>query len=388
MLCVVMLSIVIGIGTGNLFACKPKHNDFIGPTKESFSNDFTDSNDSAVSLFAPRTGESVYDILYNAILNREGSCDLSFFQIADSEFMAKYNLWQLIDENPVIDYLNSYNCHSQSGVVTQITFEYKSIPDDYMKQLENAVEHAAAWIKGQLRQNYGQAELVCAINDYIAVNCQYAYKPDGVTPDDNSSNAYAVLVNSRAVCDGYAGAFILLARQFGLEAVKVSGITEPGNVRHAWNLAKVEGLWYHVDVTWNDPTPDTPGYAGHKYLLLSDKAISVPRSGSSQYHASWDSAIPRANDARYDDAFWVHEDTPISFKTMRYDEWVQMIEQTSLEDLIFDAVENNAEANVARFGYDAEKIDDEIRKLYPYIGYTYTTNSDGIVIKVGGWVMN
>ena len=379
---------VVVLSIGGLFACRQEADNSADPIASDFTNPIA-SADSALSLFAPRTGETVRDIIYNAILNREDSCDLSGFRLSEAEFSADYDLWQLINENPAISYLESYSWYTQWGIVIKITMEYKSIPADYNTQLERAVTLAIAYIKDQLQENYRQAELVCAISDYIALHCQYAYKPDGVTPDDdNSLSAYSALVEQRAVCDGYANAFTLLAQTFGLEVIKVSGIAEPGSANHAWNMVKVDGIWYHVDVTWNDPTPDTPGYAGHEYLLLSDQAISNPRGQSRQYHGSWDTTAPSAPDTRYDDAFWIYENTPISFKTMNYDEWTQMIAQTSFEEVIVTAVENDTEANVARFGYNAEQIDKEIRELYPYIGYTYTENSNGIVIKISNWLKN
>jgi hypothetical protein len=73
---------------------------------------------------------------------------------------------------------------------------------------------------------------------------------------------------------------------------------------------------------------------------------------------------------------------------MSYDEWTQAIAKTSFGEIIAAAVENNMEANVARFGYNAKKADEEIRKSYPYIGYTYTENSNGIVIKIANWIKN
>jgi hypothetical protein len=51
----------------------------------------------------------------------------------------------------------------------------------------------------------------------------------------------------------------------------------------------------------------------------------------------------------------------------------------------FRITRNDTEANVARFGFDEERPETEIRKIYPNIGYTYTTNARGMVIKVGSW---
>ena len=64
-------------------------------------------------------------------------------------------------------------------------------------------------------------------------------------PDDLRS-IYGVFVNHKAVCAGYARALQYLLNRFGIECVYVVSQT------HAWNLIKLEGDYYHIDVTWGD----------------------------------------------------------------------------------------------------------------------------------------
>ena len=45
------------------------------------------------------------------------------------------------------------------------------------------------------------------------------------------------------------------------------------NMNHAWNMLKIGGKWYHVDVTWDDPVWDILGRVRHEYFMLSDAAI-------------------------------------------------------------------------------------------------------------------
>jgi transglutaminase/protease-like cytokinesis protein 3 len=275
-----------------------------------------------IDLFSPRNDNTIEATLYNAILNREASCDISSFMISDSDFSAKYNIYDFVEQNPVIDYLKTYSRTVRSGCVEKVTFKYEPVPHDYRARLEQEVTAAVYAIEAELQRDYTQAELVCVINDYIATHCKYKYKSDGTTPDTgNGYSAYHALVDEGAVCDGYASAFTLLAQQFGLDVIEITGTIMPGNGCHAWNLVKVDGEWYHVDTTWNDPSPNTQGRARHTYLLLSDKAISTPNKDGSKYHESWVASAPKANDTRYENAFWVTENAPISFKEKHFDEW-------------------------------------------------------------------
>ena len=59
------------------------------------------------------------------------------------------------------------------------------------------------------------------------------------------------------VCEGYARAFKVLCDKAVIPCVLVDGtaVTSSGSSGpHMWNYAQVDGAWYGVDVTWNDPT--------------------------------------------------------------------------------------------------------------------------------------
>ena len=64
----------------------------------------------------------------------------------------------------------------------------------------------------------------------------------------------AVLKEHKGVCQGYALLALKMLRELGIETLYVVGEVNTGP--HAWNLVKVDGEWYHLDTTWNDPVPD------------------------------------------------------------------------------------------------------------------------------------
>ena len=43
---------------------------------------------------------------------------------------------------------------------------------------------------------------------------------------------------------------------------------------HIWNLVKIDGEWYHVDVTWDD-YPEIFSSLEYESFLKSDKGIKV-----------------------------------------------------------------------------------------------------------------
>ncbi len=76
---------------------------------------------------------------------------------------------------------------------------------------------------------------------------------------------------SRPVCEGYARAFKLLCDELGIPCMLITGEGVSGDVTesHMWNYVKVDGAWYAVDVTWDDPLYlEELGQSRHTYFLI------------------------------------------------------------------------------------------------------------------------
>jgi hypothetical protein len=117
-----------------------------------------------------------------------------------------------------------------------------------------------------------------AIHDWIVANLSY-----DTTLVQHS--AYAGLFdNKKTVCQGYA----LLAYRMLTEAGLPNQIIEgnAGGQLHTWNLVKLDGNWYHLDTTWNDPVPDTEGHISYGYYNLNDAQIKTNHSWKKKYPAA------------------------------------------------------------------------------------------------------
>lgn len=40
-----------------------------------------------------------------------------------------------------------------------------------------------------------------------------------------------------------------------------------------WNMVRIGSLWYHVDVTWDDPVSNSGPMLRYDYFLVSDSTI-------------------------------------------------------------------------------------------------------------------
>ncbi|MBD5131622.1 MAG: leucine-rich repeat protein [Clostridiales bacterium] len=109
-----------------------------------------------------------------------------------------------------------------------------------------------------------------AYHDAIIGKIDYAYREDGIQPEDAAwAHSIAGVFEERgAVCEGYARAFQLLLNARGIQNVFVTG--ESRKEKHAWNLVKLDdGEWYWYDLTWDD-TPDVYWGTSHTYCCAPD----------------------------------------------------------------------------------------------------------------------
>lgn len=92
-------------------------------------------------------------------------------------------------------------------------------------------------------------EKVKIIHDYIIDNTTYdTLKTENIHDDTYKSNtAYGVLIQGYGICSGYSDAVSIFLNKLNIENYKISNDT------HIWNLVYLNGVWSHLDATWDDP---------------------------------------------------------------------------------------------------------------------------------------
>lgn len=107
-------------------------------------------------------------------------------------------------------------------------------------------------IKEKLNNNMPTREKIKIIHDYIIDNAEYdKLKYENKNDTTYKSNtAYGVLVQGYGTCNGYADAMAIFLDKLNIINYKIS------NSEHIWNLVYLDGKWYHLDLTWDDPISD------------------------------------------------------------------------------------------------------------------------------------
>ena len=111
----------------------------------------------------------------------------------------------------------------------------------------------------------------------------------------NNDNPYGFLIDGKGICLGYTTTFQLFMDLLGIPCLTVEGTAYSGMEDHAWNQVQLDGEWYCVDVTWDDPVTRSPmsQWSVHRYFNVTSDFM---RSSDHQ----WDeSAVPEANGTAY-----------------------------------------------------------------------------------------
>ena len=178
-------------------------------------------------------------------------------QTARKIFIAVYN------QEPELFWLDSIFFAPSESVQP---LAYRFAPDE-AERMSEELETVTDGIMAGLA-DASDYEKIVAFHDYLVLNCTFS------ETDRYSGTAYGCICGGYAQCEGYAFAFKYLCSRAGINCITVTGSDTEGN-SHAWNIAMLDGIWYNVDCTWDDPILDPPdtGFIRRYYLLVSNSEI-------------------------------------------------------------------------------------------------------------------
>ena len=176
-------------------------------------------------------------------------------------------------------------------------------------------------------------DIFCSLNEYATE--ELAEEETGAVDHDEIYTAYWVLSEHRAVCQGNASALKAIYDALNEEIKAERGTTEDviktglcANEDHIWNVVKIDGQWYHIDETYNDPIiRKTTGeivhsiYARHNCFLRSTNSIWSDHFKSADWTYYADETVV-CSDTKYEGSYifnvFLSVGTLISYVDGRY----------------------------------------------------------------------
>lgn len=160
---------------------------------------------------------------------------------------------------------------------------YKEIAKAYKrnttKNLTYTDKKVLSKVKTILAQNIksGMTDLekARAIHDWLILNNTYESYREGTV--SGQINYYDALFRGKANCAGFTGAYQLFMECLGIQnEVALSAV-------HGWNVIKLDGEWYNVDVTYDNNNDFE--YIKYYMFLIPDKSLPNINHPNS-YHRS------------------------------------------------------------------------------------------------------
>lgn len=244
--------------------------------------------------------EGRVQLYWSAPLNEQGEIDPGINNGIPNNsifYSSVDQVWQPLVKNVV--YTNSvHQFGGETGTVYISWNNGRGRLFAYSQEQYQAIQNVVSRFEEHcIRPGMSDFEKEMAIVQYLVANVTYPYARYQAGQDtDDDHSAFGALVKGEAVCEGYAEAFCWLADAVGLKTKFIYGIY--GGEMHDWNLVQLNGQWYHVDVTSEDPVTNG-GSNGYGWGNLCNQYLNLTDSQMARDH-QWEAiADAPCSDTRY-----------------------------------------------------------------------------------------
>lgn len=220
-----------------------KANDYYLDNEFNYLKNFTDDVSNKEQLI-----NYIYYVINTGSEYADGECTKEYKNcINDLKYIAEDEETLSIINNFVHPY-NSFKTisftYNESGKFSLIIEHIYSLSE--ITEINYIVKNKISTL---IREDMTNEEKIRIIHDHIINNTEYdTLKTKNITDTTYKSNtAYGVLIQGYGICSGYSDAISIFLNELGISNYKIS------NNSHIWNLVYINGIWAHLDATWDDP---------------------------------------------------------------------------------------------------------------------------------------
>ena len=237
-------------------------------------------------------------LVYKAMVERQAEIDISKYVLSQESLQAFVSQIRFLHPDLFfVDKQFNFTKDDDTNAIMVLKPQYLYADEEHQAKMETYRNHVRS-IAALAPVGGNDFDKILFLHDYFVREYSYDYSY-------TIRDAYTFFEQKTGVCQAYMLALIAVANELGMEAIPVTS----SRMNHAWNMVKVDGNWYHVDVTWDD-TGGYPSQVSYAYFLQSDVGIinidkeHIDESmAEPDWHCDW-SATKKATEMRYDDAVW------------------------------------------------------------------------------------
>ena len=224
----------------------------------------------------PPEERGLYDLLLGLLRSGGGEC--TYHGRVDSDVLGR--VYQAIyDDAPEtyrLDQTQLFSCASSplGGWKFSPNYALNATMDTILNN------HASRIIQAAKDNCRTDLEKELYVHDWFADNVEYTF--EGYASEESEYGVYGAIVEHKAVCMGISKAVSMILNRLGVDC----GTYSDHDDKHMWNIVRLDGECYHLDVTWD--MRDSHGHTVYDFFNLNDMEMSryhhvcrgAPASGS------------------------------------------------------------------------------------------------------------
>lgn len=228
------------------------------------------SDDEAQACFNALQDTEIVEFLHDSMLRRDEEIFISEFgEITTDQLYTYYTA--VLNNYPDLYFVSMYYDYYifDDGTVDSLVPIY-TMEEAEVASIQASIDEEVAKACSVIDDGMSDFDKITAVHDYFADNYSYDYKNLRDTEYMRKHNIVSIFIDKTSVCQGYGLGFQYVMQKLGIECITVQSPA----MSHLWNLVQLEnGNWYHVDVTWDDPSQDwyNPDYTP----TMSDEAYEM-----------------------------------------------------------------------------------------------------------------
>ncbi len=218
--------------------------------------------------FVPLNRQDIINIYYTML--NSGLSSFTFYCTKDWDGCLT-EVQSIANDQDMLSDINNY-VHPYNGF-SHIETEYDNLgritinvvrnyDQDMIQQINQRVEELSVEL---IHMNDSSYNNILRVHDYIIDHSRYdTGRSEKGDTTYQSDTAYGPLFQGMGVCGGYTDLMQLFLEKMQVKNFKVS------SDKHVWNAVEIGGVWYNLDLTWDDPVySDGSQSVEHNFFLIS-----------------------------------------------------------------------------------------------------------------------
>ena len=224
--------------------------------------------------YIPYSYNDLKNILYSVI--NQGWMEFTFYCPSEYKECIE-DISKISKDDLLLTHINNY-VHPYNSFKT-ISFTYSEsgkfsliVEHLYSSEQITAINYVVdEKINSLIKDSMSNEEKIKVIHNYIIDNAKYdTLKTENIHDDTYKSNtAYGVLIEGYGICSGYSDAISVFLNKLGINNYKISNDT------HIWNLVYINGVWVHLDATWDDPVSEFNENRDTYFLINTEELLKL-----------------------------------------------------------------------------------------------------------------